>query len=340
MSVVFILGAGLLAAQTPAQQSSQGAVSQRPAESPAPQQRTPGDESLRPNYILGAGDQIMIHAIEMEDISDKPMLIDGDGNINVPRLGVIKASGQSIPQLEAKLVAMLRKYVQEPQVTITIAQFRSEPVFFEGTAWQHQGIATLQGRRTLIEMITANGGLQPNASRYITVTRLTEVGKIPLPTAVTSPDGKTSTVTISLGSLRNDVSPAENIVLEPYDVIRAEKAELIYVNGAVGHVGGIDLLEKDSMSVTQLITLAGGLKPDADPTKVRVLRPVMNTSRRAEIPLNLNRIMSGKDTDFPLVPNDLLYVPQKSGFKGGLSKSLPYVLPAALTLSLVLIRVM
>lgn len=305
---------------------------------PPAQQTAPAGEALRPNYVLGPGDQIMIRAFEMEEIGERPLLIDGDGNINIPRLGVVHAAGLTVPQLEAHLATLLRRYVQQPQVNIQITQFRSEPVFFEG-AFVHPSIVALQGRRTLIEMITAVGGLLPNASHYVTVTRQKAVGSIPLPNAVSSPDGKVSTVTISLASLRDDISPAENIILEPYDVIRAERAEYIYVNGAIGRVGGIDLLEKESMSVTQLVTLAGGLRPEADPTKVVVLRPVMNTSKRAEIPLNLNRIMSGKDTDFPLLANDLLYVPQKGGLKTNLGKAALIGIPLAVTLAITLVRI-
>jgi polysaccharide export outer membrane protein len=308
-----------------------------PSQQQAEQQKGITGESLRPNYTLGPGDQIMIHANEMEEVGQRPYLIDGDGNINVPTLGSVKASGLTIPQLEAQLVTLLRKYVQHPEVTVTVSAFRAEPVFFEG-AFLHPGIQLLQGQRTLIEMIATIGGTAPNASRYITVVRRKEMGPIPLPNAVTSPDGSVSTVTISMASLRNDINPAENIVLQPYDTVRAERAEFIYVNGAIGRVGGLDLNEKDSMSVTQVITLAGGLKSEADPTKAVVLRPVMNTSRRSEIPLNLDRIMRGKDTDFPLLPNDLLYIPQKGGFKANLGKALLIIVPLGLTLAVLASR--
>ncbi len=313
--------------------------SEAPAVASQAQQRASDGESLRPNYVLGPGDQIMIHAFEMDEIGVRPVMIDGDCNINIPTLGVVKAGGLSIPQLESQLVTLLRKYVQHPQVTVNVTQYRSEPVFFEGS-FARPGIALLLGRRTLIEMIATIGGTTQNASHYITVTRRKEVGTIPLPNAVTSSDGTVSTVTISLASLRNDISPAENIILEPYDVIRAERAEFIYVNGAIGRVGGLDLNEKESMSVTQVVTLAGGLKPEADGAKAVVLRPVMNTSKRSEIPLNLDRIMRGKDTDFPLLPNDLLFIPEKPSFKQNIGKTLLIAIPLALTMAVLFVRVL
>ncbi len=295
----------------------------------------PSGDNLRPSYVLAPGDQILIRAFEMDEIGDRPVMVDGDGNINVPVLGLVPVSGLTVSQLETKLVALLRKYVKEPRVTISITQFRSEPVFFVG-AFQKPGIYPLQGRRTLVEMLSAIGGLQPNASRFIKVARRKEVGPIPLPNAVDTPDGKGSSVRISLGSLRDNVNPAEDIVLQPFDVVTVEKAELIYVNGAIGKVGGIDLLEKDSMSVSQLVSLAGGLAPGAQGTRAWILRPVLNTDKRAEIPLNLTRIFDGKDADFPVLPNDLLYIPQKKGFKQSFGKGLLVALPIAISLAVVL----
>ena len=73
-----------------------------------------------------------------------------------------------------------------PQVTVTVVQFSSEPLFFVG-AFKAPGIYPLQGRRTLVEMMSSIGGLQPNASRRIKVTRRKEFGEIPLPNAVRSP---------------------------------------------------------------------------------------------------------------------------------------------------------
>src|ERR1700737_1673631 len=105
----------------------------------------------------------------------------------------------TLQELENDLIRRLREYIREPQVIVTVAQFRSEPVFFVG-AFRAPGIYPLQGRRTLLEMLQAVGGLQPNTSRRIKVTRRKEFGPIPLPTAADDTDGKTSTVEISIGS--------------------------------------------------------------------------------------------------------------------------------------------
>ncbi len=299
--------------QTPPASPAQGAGQnpQRPAEEtqpPAVPRELPQD-AVRPNYVLGPNDQVLIRAPQAEEINEKPFRIDADGNMNLPLLGRIKAGGLTVQELEADMVRRLREYIREPQVIITVVQFRSEPVFFVG-AFRSPGIYPLQGRRTLVEMLTAIGGLQPNASRHIKVTRRAEYGAIPLPSALEDSEKKVSTVEISMGSLRENVNPAEDILLQPYDVISVERAEMVYINGEVGRVGGIELGERDSISISQALTLSGGLSRDAKRTGVRVLRPIVNTNRRAEIDVDVKRVFEGKDNDFPLLPNDLLYVPK------------------------------
>jgi polysaccharide export outer membrane protein len=329
--VIFLLGLSIsLTAQQPPATPAAGAAAPA-AQAPT----TPGQ--LRPNYVLGPGDQIMIRAFEMDELSERPYLIDGDGNINLPQLGRIAVSGLTVERVEALLIERMRTFVQRPQATVTIVQFRSEPVFFVG-AFKAPGIYPLQGRRTLVEVLSSIGGLQPNASRRIKITRRKEIGELPLDNRVDSVDGKTTSAEISMGSLRENVNPAEDIVLMPFDVISVERAEMVYVNGAIGRVGGFELGEKESISVIQAISLAGGLARDAAPSKARVLRPVLNSSRRSEVPIDITRILAGKDSDFPLLPNDLLYIPVASSWKKTAGRTAIVAMPAAMSLIWVLAR--
>jgi polysaccharide export outer membrane protein len=251
----------------------------------------------------------------------------------------VKAGGISVEQLQKDLLVKLKTYVRNPQIVITVTQFRSEPLFLVG-AFKTPGIYTLQGQRTLVEILTSIGGLQPNASRRVKVTRKNEYGRIPLSKTVDDPDGGSNSAEINIGSLRDNIAPAEDIVLKPYDVLSVERAEMVYINGEVGKVGGFEINERESMSVTQLITLAGGWGKDADPAKAKVLRPVLNTSRRAEIPLDLKRVLDGKANDFPLLPNDVLYVPRVSGMsKKNVGRTLLIAIPTATALSYLIVSV-
>lgn len=294
-------------------------------------------DQLRPNYVLRVGDQILLRAFQMPEISDRPFRIDSDGFVNLPELGRVKAAGVTIENLEAALVELSKAYVRVPQVTVTVVQFSSEPVFFVG-AFKAPGIYPLGGQRNLVEMMSSIGGLLPTASRRIRVTRRKEYGAIPLPDVVTAPDGSTTSIEINMASLTDNLNPEEDILLQPFDVISVEAAEQVYVTGEVGRVGAFDLLERDSISVLQALTLAGGISPSANPKEARILRPISNTSRRAEIPLDLRRILRGQDNDRPLLPNDVLYVPKKSGVSS-VGRTLLVLIPLAGVLATVLIDV-
>ncbi len=306
----------VLAQQQPAEQQpgqqqpgQQQPGQQQPAENPAQSAQQLPQDTIRPNYVLGPNDQIQIRAPEAEEIDQKPFRIDGDGNINLPLLGRIHAAGMTLQELEVDLVRRLREYIREPQVFITPIQFRSAPVYFVGL-FGRPGIYPLQGNRTLTEMLASVGNVMPNASRHITITRHEEYGVIPLPNAVVDPEKKVSTAEISLGSLRQNITPAENILLQPYDVVSVGRSELVYMNGEVGRIGGIELGERDSISVMQALSQSGGFGINAKKDKVRILRPVLGTNRRAVIYVDAKALFEGKGNDVPLLPNDIVYIPR------------------------------
>lgn len=329
--LTFFLAAGLTPAQTQTQTQTQ-----TPARSPATAaQRSAAAEqaigAIRPDYRLGTDDQILIRAPQIPEISDRPFRIDSEGFVELPIVGRIQAAGMTIQDFEKDLNARLGQYYRDPQVFVTLGQLRSDPVFFVG-AFTAPGIYPLTGSRTLVEMLTVVGGLLPNAARRIKITRRSDYGPMPLPNAVEIPEKRISTVEISLNSLSENINPEEDIVLQPYDVISAERAERVYVSGEVFRPSSIELGEKNSISVLQALTEAGGFTPNAKRKEVRILRPITGTDRRAEIPIDIERILAGRSRDFPLLPNDVLFVPSSrartilANMGTGLVAGLPFVL--------------
>jgi polysaccharide export outer membrane protein len=302
--------------QAPSQ--TQQSVPAAPGVAPAaPVAQAPVD--VRPTYELGPSDQIMIHSPNTEELNDKAFRIEDDGTATLPLLGVVKMGGSTVQQVEDDLKNRLKTYVRDPVVSVTVTQFRSAPVFFVGQ-FTRPGIYPLSGRHTLIEMMQTVGGLQATAGRRVKVTRKTESGPIPLSSAVADPGAKTSSVEISLVSLTQNINPAEDIELQPYDVVSVDRAEQVFLMGAfAGKQGGIEVGDRDYISALQLISGAGGLAADAIPEQAYILRPVLDTARRAKIPINLAKVLSTEGNDYPLLPNDILFVPAKK--KSGLLTS-------------------
>ncbi len=260
------------------------------------------------DYILGADDQILIRAMDATEISDKPVLIGTSGYISLPMVGHLRASGLTVQQLEAEVVLRLKSYIREPQVSVSIVEFRSQPVSVLG-AVTNPGVVQLRGHKTLFEVISEVGGLKNDAGNSIKITRRKNNGPIPLPSAATDFTGQFSVAEVSVKSIVEGRNPQENIQVKPNDVISVPRAELIYVIGAVRRPGGFVLNEREHISVLQALSMAEGLDRLASGSNARILRASDAALTRTEIPVDVNKILSGKTNDMPMLANDVLFIP-------------------------------
>ena len=162
-------------------------------------------------YVLGPDDQIVIRVFEGLDLSEKPILIGTNGDITVPLIGRVKAGGLTVEQLETELTNRLKKYIWDPQVFVTVGEFRSHPVSVLG-AVNSPGVIQLRGEKTLYEVLAMAGGPRDTAGSTITVTRLLSNGEIPLAGATTDLARKFSSAELSVreildGKIRQRTSP-------------------------------------------------------------------------------------------------------------------------------------
>ena len=308
--VVLAAATHSLQAQTSGAATAQGSPAAQTAtavSAPAPASSTP--EALKPTYVLQKNDQLVIRATESEELNEKAFRIDDQGSLNLPVVGQVKAAGLTVQQLEADLVNRLKEYIRNPQVMVVVTQAQTQPVYFTGL-FKSPGIYQLDQNRTLLQMLTAVGGLQPDASRRIKITRRADQGLIPLPNAVENRLKGTSTAEVNMNDLIKNAGTPDDILLKPYDTISVEREEQIFFLGSVGRTGSIPMEERNTISVVQALSLVGGFTPEAQITSVHVLRPIADTTRRAEINVNVKRMLEGKDNDFPLLPNDLVYIPR------------------------------
>jgi polysaccharide export outer membrane protein len=261
-------------------------------------------------YVLGADDQISIQALEAEEISNKPVRIDAEGYITLPLIGRLHAGGLTAGQLEAELMARLKTYIQEPQVSVSITEFHSQPVSVIGQV-KNPGVLQLQGSKTLVEILSLAGGILPEAGHSVKITRQAEWGPIPLPKAIKDPSGKFSIAEVNLKGIMEAKNPENNILIQPNDVISVPRAEMIYVIGEVKKPGGFILSERKTVSVLQALSLAEGLEHNAASKSAKIIRG-SSTPNRTEIPLNLKDVLAGKTTDIAMQPDDILFVPNSA----------------------------
>jgi len=276
----------------------------------AQQTADPGNLS-QAGYILGPDDQILIRALYAEEISEKPVMIGTNGYISLPMVGRLRASGLTVEQLETEIVSRLKPYMQDPQISVSVVEFRSQPVSVLG-AVANSGVVQLRGHKTLFEVISEAGGLKNEAGNTIKITRRKEFGPIPLASAVADRSGQFSVAEVSVKSVMEARNPQENIEVKPKDVVSIPRAELIYVIGSVKRAGGFVLNEREHISVLQALSMAEGLDRVASGGNARILRSSDGASTRTEIPVDVNKILAGKTSDVSMLANDILFIPNSA----------------------------
>jgi polysaccharide export outer membrane protein len=259
-------------------------------------------------YVLGPNDEVTVRSLQMKEVADKTFRLDQEGQVNFPMIGRIRLSNLTASQAEELLSSKFKTYYVEPDLQLSVSTFHTEPVSVIG-AVGNPGIHEMKGRTTLLDALSLAGGVRGDAGPVVVLTRDAAHGPIRGPNAHTRFSGE-SVAEIDLKNLLEAHDAAENILVQPYDVISVPPAQLVYVVGNVKHAGGFTLSGKSSLSVLQAISLAEGLDPRAMPEKARILR--RGTQSEQQIAVDLKKIMNGKGEDVTLQSNDILFVPSST----------------------------
>lgn len=268
-------------------------------------------------YILGTGDQVTIRVFGADDMPVQPIEVGPDGKINLPMIGNVQAAGVSVRRLEADLTTRYGTYFKQPQVTVTVTDYRSQPVTVMGSVTA-PNVIQLRGPTRLMQVISMAGGLKPDAGDKVMITRpLAQEKGAAANVAPNDPNAKFYVKQIDLQKIIDGTDPSANVLIEANDVITVPKAKMVYVVGDVGRPGGYVLDgHSSSLSVLQAIALAGGVNKTAAAGKTRVLH-ASNGGDRVESLINLNKIMGSKAPDIPLHADDILFVPNSTAKSAG-----------------------
>jgi len=285
-------------------------VSLLPGQTPPPRsQDYPASIDLTtPNYVLGPEDQVTIKAPLVPELNDRTFRLGQNGSLELPIIGLVQAGGLKVRDLEDLLIGKLKETIRNPQVTVIPLMTRNQPVFFVGS-FRTPGMYPLSGNRTLLEFLGWVGGVTPNTARKITITRRSDYSTVTLPGGVVDPVRKTSTLQIPIADGAFAIRPEDDIALAPYDIVTAERADRVYVLGNVGTPRSIELGERSTIYLSQALAEAGGIAPLSVKDRVRVLRLISGTDRRAEIPVDMKQVLQGGQPDMLLQADDVVFVP-------------------------------
>ncbi|GAA0574261.1 polysaccharide biosynthesis/export family protein [Caenispirillum bisanense] len=168
-------------------------------------------------------------------------MVAADGSINVPFAGSILVSGKSPQEIEKEIVRRLSGKANLPQVLVRVTRNATANVTVVGEVAQSVRMPlTAKGERLLDALAAAGGVRQPVGKTTI---QLSRAGKV---------------VAMPLESIIQD--PAQNILLQPGDVVTASFQPLSFVAlGATGKNEEINF-EAQGIMLAQALGRIGGLQ--------------------------------------------------------------------------------
>jgi len=269
-----------------------------------------GTSTASSDVVIGANDSVTIVAINSDEIS-KTWRVSSTGELDLPMVGRIHAAGLTAEQLEKALSADLKRYIRDPEVTVYVSDFRSQPVTIAG-AVHHPGTFQLEGSKTLLESLSLASGPDAPGPTLI-VSRPIESGPIPLPGAHLDSTGDRSTVELKLSDVLDPSTAASNLEIRPNDIISVStQRRLVYIIGEVSRPGAVELVSQDSISVMQVLAAAGGLTKVASPGHSQIMRLDSQGLYKKVASIDLKRVMTGRDEDRLLKSGDIIVVPSSS----------------------------
>ncbi len=123
----------------------------------APATAAAQDIASTSSYVIGASDVLTV-TVWREPTLSGSILVRPDGMISLALLGDVRASGLTPLQLADEIAVKLKKYYQDPKVSVVVAQIKSKLVFLIGEV-NKKGPVDMTPGMTLLEAISSAGGL-------------------------------------------------------------------------------------------------------------------------------------------------------------------------------------
>lgn len=274
--------------------STVGAFAQRPSQ-----------ETVRRGYEIGIGDKIAGRVLG-EDEFNFDSVVDEDGKIQVPfaEEGIV-ARCKTEKELRAEVARHLQKFLKNPLLNVTVTEKNRQPVTVVGEVVSQQRV-TINRPATLLEVVSFTGGLKPDASGSIRVTRTMALGcSEPAEDnwmAVDSEGISFPARTFSFKQLAKN-----NPKIYPGDIIEVQKSDPVYVVGEVIRPGAVAMPE-EGLLLTRAIALTSGTYPSAKLKEVKVYRQKDDGAQPEVIVVDAEAIKKGTTPDFKLRPFDIVEI--------------------------------
>lgn len=280
-----------------------------------------------PNYRIETGDVLGVTIFPAEELT-REVVVQPDGQINLPLVGTLKAKGLTTEQLQTLLTKSFSKYLSNPKVTISVRKFSRRQIFVTGEV-HSLGTFDYKENMRLMEFISSLGGFNTDANRSeIKVYR--------------GPSNKKQTFVVNIEEVLKSGDFSKDFLLEPGDIIEVPRgSEKVSLLGDVSSPGYYEY--KNNMTLTELISTAHGFGETAGIADIRIIRNESITDESGKpvqiknvIKVNLKKILSGKADDVVLKTGDTVYIPRLNIVKANwfINNILPWMTLIALVIAL------
>ena len=236
--------------------------------------------SPQSEYIVGPPDVLSITVWGESALSGK-FTVGADGDISFPLVGRVKVAGMTVRAIEADLRARLAEgLLKNPQVTVEVAEYRSQRVFVIGEV-QTPGPIPLTGSTTLLDVLARAGALSDRAGGELLLLRPDSPSRDAGPVLPGAP-GVTEVRRIDIQELLVG-AVSDNSTLQHGDTVFVPRAETIDVIGQVNNPGQYTL--EKGMTALRAISLAGGATRLGSTNRLKIIRIVngQKTERAAKL---------------------------------------------------------
>lgn len=290
---------------------SSGVSALRAQEPPPPPAASPPAR----DYLIGPQDLLAVTVFESPELS-REVRVAADGTISLPLLAErIRVLGLSLAEAEDLI---RRKYVEagilnHPNVSVAVRELLSRPVTVSGSV-RNPGIFQLGMQVPLLRVVTQAGGLGDDAGGVVQIIR----GGSSVPRPGENPE----IISVRIDDLMQG-RPEANLPVYGGDTVNVPPAGVVYVVGAVNRPGRFSLRsEGDQLTVLRVVALAENLKPTARPSQAVLIRkdPARcpagvgcGPEDLKQIPVDVKKILRKEAPDVPVLPNDVLFIPDSVG---------------------------
>jgi polysaccharide export outer membrane protein len=156
------------------------------------------------DYKIGAQDILRID-VWKEDQLTRTVPVRPDGKVTLPLLNDVQAAGLTPMQLAGVISEGLKKFINGPQVTVTVTEINSRRVYVTGEV-SKAGAFPLLPNMTVLQALSSSGGF-------------TQFAKLKNIYVLRVENGKQVKHPFNYKEAVNGKNPEQNILLQPGDVI-------------------------------------------------------------------------------------------------------------------------